>query len=215
VSESLSANAFYTYQNQRYQSSGISYSAGSITNTATVGGVAGNTVVSGGCFATVAEKNANAKIDPCLNWNADEKDQVNTLGAGFNWKGLAAGRLDIWGDAVFTWATTRTGVNGGTYANSPYAVSGQPVVVPAAFFIPAYDMPSVTNNTIELRLVGQYSIDKASSVRLGYMYGRLKSSDYAYDGTQYGTITSVMPTNQTAPNYSVSVVGLSYLYKWQ
>ena len=47
------------------------------------------------------------------------------------------------------------------------------------------------------------------------MYGHLRSTDYAYDGTQYGTITSVMPTNQTAPNYSVSVVGLSYLYKWQ
>jgi MtrB/PioB family decaheme-associated outer membrane protein len=214
-SPNLSANLFYTYQNMRYQSAGISYSAGQITNTATVGGVAGNTVVSGGCFTTVADKNANAKIDPCLNWNADETDGVNTLGAGFNWKGLADGKLDLWGDAVFTWATTKTGVSGGTYANSPFAVATLPAIVPAAFFIPATDMPSVTNNTIELRLMSQYYIDKASSVRFGYMYGRLKSSDYAYDGTQFGTITSVMPTTQTAPNYNVSVFGLSYVYKWQ
>ena len=122
---------------------------------------------------------------------------MNTLGAGFNWKGLMSGKLDFWGDAVFTWAKTNTGVTGGTYANSPFAVAGQPVVVPAAFFIPAANLPTVTNNTIELRLVGQYTIDKASAVRFAYMYGHLHSKDYAYDGTQYGTITSVMPTNQT------------------
>ena len=88
-------------------------------------------------------------------------------------------------------------------------------MIPAAFFIPATSLPNVTNNTIDLRLVGQYSIDKMSYVRLGYLYGKLRSTDYAYNGTQYGTITSVMPTNQVAPSYSVSVIGLSYLYKWQ
>ena len=40
-------------------------------------------------------------------------------------------------------------------------------------------------------------------------------TDYAYDGMQYGTITSVMPTNEQAPDYNVSVVGLSYVYRWQ
>jgi hypothetical protein len=215
ASEDLSANIFYTYQEQKYESGGISYSAGSITNTATVGGVAGNTVVAGGCFATVADKNMNAKIDPCLNWNANERDKVNTLGLGFNWKNLADRKLDLVGDAVFTWAKTNTGVAGGTYANSPYAVAGRPVVTPAAFFIPATDMPQVTNNTIELRLLAQYHIDKKSMVRFMYMWGQLHSTDYVYDGTQYGTISSVMPTDQTAPNYNVSVFGLSYVYNWQ
>jgi MtrB/PioB family decaheme-associated outer membrane protein len=215
VNATFSVNAYYTYQEQTNQSGGISYSAGGITNTATVGGVAGNTVVSGGCFATVAERNANAKIDPCLNWSADTQDKVNTFGIGFNSKGLMGGRLDLWCDAVFTWAKTNTSMTGGTYANSPYAVAGQPVVNPAVIFIPAANLPTVTNDTIELRLVGQYAIDKVSSVRVGYMYGRLRQTDYAYDGTQYGTITSVMPTNQTTQNYNVSVIGLSYLYKWQ
>ena len=215
ASEDLSANLYYTYQEQKYESSGLSYSAGQITNTATVGGVAGNTVVSGGCFATVMDKNMNAKIDPCLNWNANERDKVNTVGIGFNWKNLMSRTLDLWGDAVFSWAKTNTNVAGGTYANSPFAVAGRPVVNPAAFFIPATDMPQVTNNTIELRLIAQYNIDKKSAVRFMYMFGQLHSTDYAYDGTQYGTITSVMPTNQTAPDYSVSVFGLSYVYSFQ
>ena len=87
--------------------------------------------------------------------------------------------------------------------------------MPAAFFIPATDLPDVTNNTIEFRLVAQYNIDKKSAVRFMYMFGQLHSTDYAYEGMQYGTITSVMPTNQTAPNYNVSVFGLSYVYSWQ
>jgi hypothetical protein len=140
---------------------------------------------------------------------------VNTLGASFNWKNLMSGKLSLSGDAVFSWATTSTGITGGTYANSPFAVSGLPVVTPAAFFIPAADMPDVTNNTIELRLLGQYQIDRQSAVRAFYMYGQLHSNDYAYQGTQYGTITSVMPTNQTAPDYNVNVFGISYVYSWQ
>ena len=119
VSADFSANLFYTYGNQRNQSAGASYASGQITNTATVGGVAGNTVVSGGCFTTVIDKNMNAKVDPCLNWSADEQDRVNTLGAGFTWKGLMSGKLDLWGDAVFTWATTTNDVIGGTLREQP------------------------------------------------------------------------------------------------
>ena len=52
-------------------------------------------------------------------------------------------------------------------------------------------------------------------MRLFYWYQKLAVTDYAYDGMQYGTITSVMPTNQQASNYNVSVIGLSYVYSWQ
>jgi hypothetical protein len=40
-------------------------------------------------------------------------------------------------------------------------------------------------------------------------------TDYAYDGMQYGSLTGIMPTNEQAPNYNVSVVGLSYILRWQ
>ena len=125
-----------------------------------------------------------------------------------------ARKLDLWGDAVFTWAKTSNGMGGGTYANSPFAAANVPTN-PAAFFIPAADLPDVTNNTIALRLLAQYALDKKSALRFMYLYGQLHSNDYALAGTQYGTITSVMPTNQTNPNYNVSVFGFSYLYSWQ
>jgi MtrB/PioB family decaheme-associated outer membrane protein len=215
VSEALTATAFYTYEDIRSKSAGASYASGAITNTATVGGVAGNTVVSGGCFTTVLDKNENAKIDPCLNWGADMRDKVDTAGAGVRYKGAMAGRLDLGGDVVYTRARTNNAMTGGSYVNNPFAVAGRPAVNPAVIFIPGANLPTVTTNTIELKLTGQYAIDNVSAVRLLYWFQRLKSTDYAFDGMQFGTITSVIPTNEQAPNYKVNVVGVSYIYRWQ
>jgi hypothetical protein len=213
VSENFTANVFYTYEDLRSQSAGISY--GSNSATANVGGVAGNTVVSGGCFDTVLARNNNVKIDPCNNWSTDMRDKVNTAGIGARYRGLFAGKLDLTGGLVYTDARTDIGVNGGSYANNPLAVAGRPAVSPAVFFIPAVNLPTVTTKTIELRLSGQYAIDAASAVRVAYAYQRLRSTDYAYDGMQYGTISAVMPSNEVAPNYNVSAIGLSYVRRWQ
>jgi MtrB/PioB family decaheme-associated outer membrane protein len=209
VAEGLSANAFYTFEDQRSRSAGASYASGAITNTAFVG-IAANTVVSGGCFDTVTLKNQNAKTDPCLNWSTDMRDKIDTLGFGLKQNGLLGGRLDVGADLVFIKAKTNIGVKGGTYANNPAAAAGRPAVSPAVIFIPATDMPEVSNETAELRLNARYALDKQSTVRVLYWYQRLKSTDYAYDAMQFGGISSVIPTNEQAPNYKVHVIGVSY-----
>jgi MtrB/PioB family decaheme-associated outer membrane protein len=216
VNSQLSGQVFYTYEDIRSRSAGISF-AGNSTNAFV--GQAGNTIVSGGCFQTVPERNQNAKIDPCNNWSTDMRDKVDTFGAGFKYKNLMGGRLDILGDLVFTHARTDIGVAGGSYANNPFALAAPaPALgagVPAVFFIPAANMPTVTTKTIDLRLVGQYSIDKSSAVRLLYWFQHMNSSDYVYDGMQFGTLTNVMPTNEQPFHYNVHVVGVSYIYRWQ
>ena len=106
-------------------------------------------MVSGGCYATVLDKNMNAKIDPCLNWNTDMKDKVNTIGAGFTWKGLASGKLELVGNALYSDARSDNGMTGGTYVNNPYAVAGQACRrMPAVFYIPAQNLPTVTQKMI-------------------------------------------------------------------
>jgi MtrB/PioB family decaheme-associated outer membrane protein len=216
VSEDFSAQAFYTYEDIQSQSAGISY--GSNSNAAFVG-QAGNSIVSGGCFSTVLDKNENAKIDPCLNWGTDMRDKVDTFGAAFKYRNLMGGRLDLAGELLYTHARTDIGVAGGSYANNPFALaSPAPALgagVPAVFFIPAANMPTATNKTIEVHLGGQYAIDKASAVRVLYWYQHLKSNDYIYDGMQFGTLTNVMPTNEQPFNYNVHVVGITYVYRWQ
>ena len=216
LSSDFVAQAFYTHEDIKSQSAGISYAANS--NTAFVG-QAGNTIVSGGCFSTVVDKNSNAKIDPCSNWSTDMRDKVDTLGAGFKYKNLMGGRLEVGGDLVYTHARTDIGVAGGSYVNNPFALAAPaPALapgVPAVFFIPAANMPTATTKTIELRLGGQYAIDKASAVRVLYWSQHLRSNDYVYDGMQFGTLTNVIPTNEQPFNYNVHVVGFTYIYHWQ
>ncbi len=130
-----------------------------------------------------------------------------------------AGRLEVMGDLVYTDARTDIGVVGGSYANNPFAVAAPApplgAGVPAVFFIPAANLPTVTTKTVDVRLAAQYAIDKASAVRVLYWFSHLDSSDYVYDGMQFGTLTNVMPTNEQPFHYNVHVIGVSYIYRWQ
>ena len=50
---------------------------------------------------------------------------------------------------------------------------------------------------------------------LRVVYQHLATNDYFYNGYQMGySPTGFMPTNQQAPNYNISAVALSYLYKF-
>jgi hypothetical protein len=209
----LSLTAWYTHEDIKSQSAGFGFSSN--TSAANVGGVAGNTVVSGGCFPTVLQRNNNAKIDPCNAWTNEQRDKVDSAAIGFRWKRLMAGRLDLAGDLVYTHARTSIDMTGGNYVNNPFAVANQPAVNPAVLFIPAQNFPTVTTSTVDVRLTGDYAIDKSSTVRALYWYSHLRDSDYVYDGMQFGTLTNVIPTNEQPFRYNVHVIGVAYVYRWQ
>ena len=214
LGERLSAAAYYTHERQRSEVTGDGF--GSNTN-ATFVGRAGNTAVSGGCFTTVSDKNLNGKLDPCLNWTADMRDRADTFGASLTRKGLLGRRLDLSGNAFLTRARTSIGVAGGSYANNPVALAGAPVLrsgEPAVIFVPAADYPAVTTRIFEIDLSARYVISKTSNVRLRYTYQRLTAADFAFDGLQFGSAATQMPTGEQAPNYSVHVVGLYYAHRY-
>lgn len=207
------ANVFYSYEDQRSTSAGDAYGSNSTT---AFQGLAANTLLQScnPAITTIAQRNANGKMDPCLNWSKLTKDKVDTLGLVFRQKNLMAGKLDLTGSLIYSRARTDIDVNGGSYANNPLALAGAPALgagVPAIFYISAAALPTVTTNTVTLRLSGNYALDKASSVRVLYSYQHMTSTDYMYDGYQYGTGTNYLPTNQTAPNYTVNLIAVSYL----
>ena len=69
---------------------------------------------------------------------------------------------------------------------------------------------------IKFKLAGNYKVDKANRVVVGYLYQHLNSNDYYYNAYQTGyTPTSLMPTNQQAPSYSQSVLYASYVYEFR
>ena len=216
LSDDLSLTGFLSHEDQRSSTASDNY--GSNSNTANVNNAA-NTVVSGGCYAAVQALNNNAKDDPCRQWSSKQHDKTDTLGLGFKQKGLMGSRLELAGDLVFSWSRTDVTMGGGGYYNNPYALAGvAPAVSTAVYYIPAADLPEVSTDTVTLRVTGKYTVDKQSAVRVGYSYSRLKARDYAYDAYQIGgvgTVSSLMPTAEQVPGYSVQAVGVSYVYEFK
>jgi MtrB/PioB family decaheme-associated outer membrane protein len=210
ASEDLVADLFYTYDNQRHFSAGDAYGTNS---TVTFQGQAGDTVLGGPCFTTVAARNVSAKIDPCLNFVHNDRDKIDTVGFTLRRKNLAAKKLELASEVMYTRARTRNAVVGGSYVNNPLALAAPapplPSGTPAVFYISAADYPLVRNDQISVVPSATYAISKSARLQGFYWYQRLMSSDWRYQGLQYGTKTNFLPTSEQAPSYKVNVAGLS------
>ena len=213
ISDNLLADVFYTYDNQRLFSAGDAYGNNS---TAAFQGQAGDTLVSGGCFSTVAAKNASAKIDPCLRWTKNTNDKIDTAGVTLRRENLAGKKLELASEVMYTRARTSTTVSGGSYVNNPLALASPapPLVsgTPAVFFIPAAAYPLVRNDELSVLPSATYTIGKRASLQGFYWFQRLMASDWAYQGLQFGTGANYLPTTEKAPSYAVHVGGLSLTY---
>jgi MtrB/PioB family decaheme-associated outer membrane protein len=209
IGEDFIANAFFTHETQQYLQASTPSNV-SNTNPATV--VANNVLSGSPCYTTVQARNGGAKIDICNAWTADSRNVSDTIGFEVSKKKLMSGKLDISGNIMFTRSKSDIGVQGGTYVNNPRAATaGEPGV----FFIPAENLPRLTNDVFEIGVKGEYRVSKASSVRLLYSYQHLKSTpDYALQGMQYGSMTAILPTLETTPKYTVHALGVSYVYRF-
>jgi MtrB/PioB family decaheme-associated outer membrane protein len=208
--EDFVATLYYTYEDIHSKTAGDAY--GSNSNTANVAGFTAISPVV--CYGTILARNLNAKQDPCLQWNTDSHDKVDTLGLTLRKSGLMAGRLQLGGDLSYTRQQTDVDVQGGSYANNPYAITGAPAGTVAAYFIPAQPLPTATVKIVSASVHGQYALDKHSSVGAMYLYQKLEGMDWRYAGMQYGTGTNYLPTNEQFPAYRVHVVAVAYSYRF-
>jgi MtrB/PioB family decaheme-associated outer membrane protein len=204
------ADVFYTYDNRRYNSAGDAYGSNSTT---VFQGQAGNTAISGGCFATIVARNASAKIDPCLNFFKNDRDKVDTVGLTLRRENLAGKKLQLATEVMYMRARTSTGVAGGSYVNNPLALAAPapPLAsgTPAVFFIAAQDYPLIRNDELSVVPSATYAISKSASLQGFYWFQKLMASDWIYQGLQYGTGTNYLPTTEKAPSYAMHVAGLS------
>jgi len=137
-------------------------------------------------------------------WNNQLKDNDTTIGLGFKQGELMGGKLEVTGDLSYSLA--KTGYSTGV----PYlATCG------LAATLTCGDLPDIRNALTQFKLTGAYIIDKKSKVSLGYIYQRVNSTDFYYNGLQYGmTATSMMPTNQQSGSYSVNMASVTYIYNF-
>ena len=207
--ETMAFTVFATHEDQRQNSAGNTYTANSAASS-----VNGNTDISGGCFATIALRNASNKIDPCLDWATDMRNRIDLFGASMDRKSLFTSKLDLGAQLIVTRARSDNDVSGGNYANNPLAITGAPPGTIAAYYIAATALPTVVTDSLELRVNARYALSSASTLRFQYIYGDLSSSDYAYQGMQFGGLAGVLPSIETAPHYIVHVVAVSYAHRF-
>jgi MtrB/PioB family decaheme-associated outer membrane protein len=131
----------------------------------------------------------------------DLADRDNTVGFNGIQKGLLSGKLELKED--FTYGLSKSKYVTRLISINP-AVGNQG------------ETPNISSDLKQLRITGAYQFDRSSSLFLGYLYQKLKASDYFYNAYQLGfTPTSLLPTNQVAPNYTVNAVFVAYRYSFR
>jgi len=150
---------------------------------------------------------ATATLPAYSSWTNSLQTNATTIGLNIKQGGLAEGRLTLVGDATYSLASS----NYGTQLN--YNPLGTASPCNGAANMTCGSLPRIQNNMAAIKVGGYYQVDKNSKIGLMYWYQHLYSNDYYYNGYQTGvTPIGVLPTNQTAPSYSINVLSASYTY---
>jgi len=137
-------------------------------------------------------------------WTNKLVDNSNTFGLLARHGGLLNGKLEMIGDASYALNATSYSTQVPYGTTTPCGSSSQ---------LTCGTLPDINNNLLSLKLTGNYKVLKNGKVALTYLYQKLNSTDYFYNGQQLGyTPNSLMPTNLQPQNYTVNVVALSYSY---
>lgn len=150
-------------------------------------------------------------------WSNKLQDQDVSLGVTGKQQGLLAGKLDLMENFNYSWASTSTETN----LNYPTASSGCTTTtssLTALYYVnqACGAPPDVRSELIQLRLSGNYHLDKESSVVMAYTYQKLLSRDYYYNPYQYpNNFTTGLPTNQSVPSYQAYMAYVGYQYKFR
>ncbi len=212
ASDKLSFNAFYTFEDMKRQLDAFAIARG-LTTTILEPHVSGPPCAA---YTNVPGRlPADYFTDPCRLWSESQKDRVHTVGLAARYGGLMNGRLNLTAELAHSRATTPISVTGGTYFTT-----GVPSSATGNVWVPAESFPDIKTEFTQLRLSGAYALDKLSSVRVMYMYGRLKSTDWAYDAYAQSVLGVLAVQNyigpgMTSPDYNVNAVGVSYIHRFR
>jgi MtrB/PioB family decaheme-associated outer membrane protein len=133
-------------------------------------------------------------------WTNQLQDTSNTVGLLTRNGGLLGGKLEVIGD--FSYAIDRSAYSTQVAYNPSCASTTS---------LTCGTLSPIKNELISLKLTGNYKVHKNGKVALAYIYQKLNSNDYFYNGQQFGTTpNALMPTGMQMQNYGVNVVALSY-----
>jgi MtrB/PioB family decaheme-associated outer membrane protein len=145
-------------------------------------------------------------VAPSIVWSNRLKEDSRAIGLVGNHKGLMGGKMDIAGDLSYA-------LDKSTYSTAvPYAVS-LTLLCSNPTLLSCGSLPDIKSSLVTVKLSDSYQLDKNSKVALGYTYQHRIVQDYLYNIYQAGyTPATLMPTNEQAPSYNVSMLTVSYSY---
>ena len=163
-----------------------------------------NTVTAGAASVTAIAIPATAT------WTNLLKDKDTTVGVGIKQTGLMGGKLELSGDVAYSLGTGAYG----TVLNYATTTTGG-LTCNAAAIGSCGQLPDIQSNFGQVKLQGSYQVDKASKVTVRYAYQKLTSSDFYYNGYQYGfTPATLIPTNQSAPSYKANAIAVTLTHNF-
>jgi MtrB/PioB family decaheme-associated outer membrane protein len=127
-------------------------------------------------------------------WNVETEDLVNTIGFGGDWV-VIEDKFNVKLDFTHSSGTTEV----------------QPSA-PSLAFLP---LPDLQTKITSLNLSGDYKFRENTTIRLGYLYERYTTDDFALDDITADTMSNVIWLgNVRSQDYNVHVVGLSLIYEF-
>lgn len=160
---------------------------------------------------TVSAASATAIAIPATaSWTNLLKDNDTTVGLGIKQIGLMGGKLELAGDIAYSLGTGAYG----TVLNYSTTTTGG-LSCSAEAINSCGQLPDIRSHFGQIKLTGSYQVDKASKVTVRYAYQTLSSSDFYYNGYQYGfTPATLIPTNQVAPSYKANAIAVTLTHNF-
>jgi MtrB/PioB family decaheme-associated outer membrane protein len=144
-------------------------------------------------------------IPATASWTNLLKDNDTTVGVGIKQTGLMGGKLEVSGDVAYSLGTGAYG----TVLNYATTTTGG-LSCNAAAINSCGQLPDIRSQFGQVKLKASYQVDKSSTVTVRYAYQKLTSSDFYYNGYQYGfTPATLIPTNQVAPSYKANALAVT------
>lgn len=139
--------------------------------------------------------NTTEAFDPNRNWRERDDDDVDTVGAGFEWMAIED-RLTLRGDFVWSFAQDSIHLEAGSALGT---------VLP---------LPTSQSRLFDVSVSAEVRIVEHVKARVGYMFESFEADDWALDGVQPSTIAEVLALGEDSPNYDAHLVGLSLEYEF-
>lgn len=194
VSETLSVGMSFDYATDNYPGSSIGLIDGKEVSVNVDASAILTESSSMHVFAgqeTIRSSQSNSSTLSTSIWTANNKDKVNTIGAGYKHR-LLDDMLDLGIDVVISQSTGRIDITSTT----------------------TEEFPELKVDLKSVKLYADYRLQENMSLHATCLYESYDTADWALDGVDPDSIKYVLAFGEQSPDYSVSYIGLSLRYKF-